>query len=426
MSPAPQPAIDFRRRKLLLGGLTASVAGLLQLGCRGSKPELAEAIPAKDLGGNGGAAVPAHRVSLADFGGVPGASPSVLRQSFSKAFAALMQKGGGTLVVPPGLYDFGSYSESEYIVLARGLRDIAISAYGATFKANTTAKVMPHLFYFVDFHNLTIAGARFTDPGFTPWVDWKGMYCVGIQADNPSKGFRLVDCRAENVLGLFSTNNNAATRKLISDLDIQGEICGAYYGVGASYVREQVQVKLTCHNVRRAFIAYALKNADIDVTVSSTENWPGSNGLIALVCGGAGAGNVENVKVRVKASGAGIYSGYVHFYHQGPEAAGSMRNIDATINVVNVSDKPNLFLFDHETSRVQEKTTRVWENIALRGSISGRFAGRIISNPSVSTSPGSVYVDPKLAELADMSALPRYFGKKAVAVDAADLKSKDG
>lgn len=426
MASASPSVIDSRRRSLLMGGVAASAVGLLQLGCRSSKPEVSESVREENLGSTGGAAVPAYRVSLADFGGVPDATPSALRQAFSKAFAALMQKGGGTLLVPPGLYDFGAYSESEYIVLARGLSNIAISAYGATFKANTTAKVMPHMFYFVDFHNLTIAGARFTDPGFTPWVDWKGMYCVGIQADRPSNGFRLVDCRAENVLGLFSANNNASTRRLISDIDIQGEICGAYYGVGASYIREQVRVSLNCHNVRRAFIAYALKNADINVTVSSTGNWPGSNGLIALVCGGAGQGNVENVKVRVKASGAGIYSGYVHFYHQGPEAAGYMRNIDATINAVNLSDKPNLFVFDHETSHVQQKTTRVWENIALRGSVTGRFGGRIIFNPSVSTSPGSVYVDPKLANLIDMSGLPPYFGKKAIAVESADKRPTDG
>lgn len=424
MCSALSSGVNAKRRKLVLGGFAAGTAGFLQLSCRSSQTEVVDAASQDKVGSNGGAAVPAYRVSLAAYGGVPDASPAALRQAFAKAFASLVQKGGGTLFIPPGLYDFGAYADSEYIVLGRGLRNLAISAYGATFKAMTMAKVMPHMFYFVDFNNVTIAGARFTDPGFTPWVDWKGMYCVGIQAEQPSSGFRLVDCHAEKVLGLFSANNNAATRHLISDIDIQGDVCEAYYGVGASYIREQVRVNLNCHNVRRAFIAYSLKDADIKVAISSTENWPGSNGLVALVCRGAGSGNVENVRVKVNASGAGIYSGYVHFYHQGPESAGYMRNIDATVNAVNVTSKPNLFVFDHESSRVQEKTTRIWERIALHGSVVGNFSGRIISNPSISTSPGSVFVDPKLAALVDLSTLPAYFGKKSTANDSAEARVK--
>lgn len=403
---------DERRRRLLLGGLAAGSAGLLQLSCRSSQKEIVDAVEESKVGSNADAAVPDYRISLAAYGGVPGASPSALRQAFDRAFSALRNKGGGTLLVAPGLYDFGSYVDSAYIILARDLSDIAISAYGATFRATTMAKVMPHMFYFVDFNNITIAGARFTDPGFTPWVDWKGMYCVGIQASRASSGFRMVDCRAEKVIGLFGTNNNASTRKFLSNIDIHGKICETYYGVGASYIREQVKVNLNCHNVRRAFIAYALKNADIKVDVSSTSNWPGSNGLVALVCGGAAMGNVENVRVRVNASGAGIHSGYVHFYHQGPESDGYMRDIEATVNATNVSSRPNLFVFDHETNQVQEKTARVWERIALHGSVTGDFAGRIISNPSISTSPGSVSVDARLAALADMSKLPAYFGKR--------------
>jgi hypothetical protein len=426
MSPFTPTGIDGRRRKLLLGGLAAGAAGMLQVSCRSSQKDFAEAGDQDSVGSNGGATVPAYRINLAAYGGVPDANPSTLRQAFSRAFAALAQKGGGTLLVPPGLYDFGNHAESDYIILGRDLSNIAISAYGATFLATTTAKVMPHMFYFVDFNNITIAGARFTDPGFTPWVDWKGMYCVGIQAHKASSGFRMVDCHAEKVLGLFDSNNNAATRQLISNIDIQGSVCEAYYGVGASYIREQVRVNLNCHNVRRAFIAYALKNADIKVAISSTDNWPGSNGLIALVCGGAGMGNVENVRVRVNASGAGIYSGYVHFYHQGPESAGYMRNIDATVDVVNVSSKPNLFLFDHETNHVQDKTARVWERIALRGSVTGKFSGRIIANPSVSTSPGSVYVDPRLAALVDLSKLPPYFGKKITTNEKPERGRRDG
>lgn len=404
MSLIRRTGADMRRRKLLLGGLAAGAASLLPA-FRGGERLLA-------AGNSKGAGVPANSVNLADYDGVPGASPSILRNAFGQAFAALRAQGGGTLLVPAGLYDFGSYENSTSIISVNDLSNIVISAYGATFKATTTAKAMPHMFYFFNFNNITIAGARFIDPGFNPWVNWKGMYCVGIQASKASRGFRMVNCHAESVVGLFGSHNNASTRQYLADIDIQGEVRNSYKGVGASFIREQVKVNLICHNVRRAFIAYALKNADIRVKISSTANWPGSNGLIALVSGGTAMGNVEDVRVKVDASGAGIYGGYVHFYHQGPEADGYMRNINATVNVtnvVNVSSTPNLFIFDHETNGVQSRTARVWDRISLHGSVTGNFSGRIISNPSVSTSLGSVYVDANLAALADISKLPGYF-----------------
>jgi hypothetical protein len=395
-----------RRRGFLLGGLGAGVAGMF--------PMLLDESPVrKNIGGRaggiGGAVVPPTVVSLADYGGVPGASKAILVGAFSQAFAALAHSGGGTLLVPAGVYDFGNHADAASIISCRNLNNIAISAYGATFKANTTTTVVPHFFYFFNFQNVTIAGASFNDPGFTPWVNWRGMYCVGLQADTASSGFRMVDCYAERVLGLLATNNNAATRSYLSDVSVQGEVHYAYYGVGASFIKEHVNVDLVCHNVRRAFIAYALKNASITVTSSSTSSWPGSNGLIALVSAGASMGNVENVRVKVDTSGASIHSSYVHFYHQGPELEGCMRNIDATVNVINADATATLFMFDHETNGVLPTTARIWDQIFLHGSVTGKFAGKIISNTSVSTSRGTVYVDANLAGRQNAKSLPAGF-----------------
>jgi hypothetical protein len=395
-----------RRRRILLGALASGAVGLLATAIGSSRIEERNK---RKIGDIGGAIVPAKRISLASHGGVPGASPSVLRNAFRRAFAALTENGGGILLVAPGLYDFGRYEESTSIISANGLRNVAISAYGASFKATTTAGVMPHMFYFFNFENVTLAGASFIDAGFNPRVNWKGMYCAGIQADKESSGFRMVDCYAESVVGLFYSHNNADSRRYLRDISIQGEVRNAYYGVGASYIAEEVKVDLACHNVRRAFIAYALKNADIKVTATSTESWPGSNGFVALVCDGSSKGNVENVRIRVDASGAGIYGSYVHFYHQGTEPDGHMRHIDATVNVRNVSPAPTLFVFDHETDDVQPTTSRVWNQISLHGSVTGRLAGSLISNPSVSTSPGIVYVDRNLVSQEQALRLPRTF-----------------
>ena len=406
MSIMKKTGMDAGRRVFLLGGLAGGIAVLFPFPLDESP---VRRVRGGKVGGIGNAVVPATMVSLANFGGMPGAAQSILISAFSQAFIALTVSGGGVLFVPPGVYDFGNYADATSIIFCRNLRDIVISAYGVTFKVTTTSNVVPHLFYFFNFHNITIAGANFIDLGFTPWINWKGMYCAGIQADKSSNGFRMIDCFAERVMGLLASNNNSATRIYLADVNVQGEVHHAYYGVGASFIREHVNVDLVCHNVRRAFIASSLKNASIIVKSSCTLNWPGSNGLIVFVSGGASVGNVEDVRVKVIASGACIYSSYVHFYHQGPEIEGYMRHIDATVDVINVNCAPSLFLFDHETSGVQSETGRIWDQISLHGSLPRRFVGKIISNPSVAKAPGMVYVDKNLAEMESMINLPAGF-----------------
>jgi hypothetical protein len=396
MDRVPSSVIAMRRR-VLLASLGAGFAGMLP--ARAGK----EAPPAQPRrmrqAGNGAAAVPPRVISLADHGGGPGATPQTLVRAFGRAFSALAAAGGGTLFVPPGLYDFGPRSDADPIVLCRNARDIAISAYGATFRAATRAKVMPSLFYFFNFSNVTIAGASFIDEGFTPWTDWQGMYCVGLQADEASSGFHMVDCYAERVVGMLASNNNAATRRHLAGVSVHGEIRNAYYGVGANHIRERVDVDLVCHNVRRAFIAYSLKDGNIAVRVSSSPGWPGSNGLVALVSNGASEGNVENVRVQVDVTGTCIHASYVHFYHQGPERQGSMREVDATVNITEVDGARNMFTFDHETEGILRTTSRSWDRIALHGKVRGPFTGTVVSNPSVSAAPGIIYIDRNLAAL---------------------------
>ncbi|VXB88572.1 conserved hypothetical protein [Massilia sp. 9I] len=365
------------------------------------------------VGGTGGAVVPSAVADLAAHGGVPGAAAPVLVRAFGLAFDALRRAGGGTLLVPAGVYDFGPRARPDPVVLVRDARDIAISAYGALFRAETSARVMPSLFYFFNYSNVTIAGASFEDRGFTPWVDWQGMYCVGLQADAASEQFRMVDCHADRVLGLLASNNNPATRRYMAGLSVHGEVRNAYYGVGASFIREGVAVDLVCHNVRRAFIANALRDADIGIDVNCTQDWPGSNGLVALVSGGASMGDVEQVRVRVRASGACIHASYVHFYHQGPERHGSMRDIDATVDLFHVDGARNLFSFDHEDGGIRTRTARVWDRIELHGAVAGPFGGRVLSNPSRSESPGIVLLDRNLGALAGPFELAPHFRVRA-------------
>lgn len=392
------------RRGVLFGGLGAGLAGMLPAVIGESPHRQGDS---RTIGSNGDAAVPSRVVSLADFGGRPGAPPAAIGAAFHQGFGVLAAAGGGTLFVPPGLYDFGALVQ-DAAVLCRNGRDIAISAYGATFMGSTLTRAIPNLFYFFNFSNVTVAGASFTDRGFTPWTNWQGMFCVGIQADTPSSRFRMIDCHAQRVVGLLATHNNPATRRFLEDVSVQGEVRDTYYGVSASCIRRGVNVDLSCHNVRRAFIAYALKDAHLVVRAASTLDWPGSNGLVALVCGGASLGDVENVRVRVDVTGPSIHSSYVHFYHQGAERLGFMRDIDATVNAVHLRGADSLFSFDHETDGVTPRTARTWDRIALHGKVVGPFTGKAVSNASISEAPGTVYLDHNLAALAGEGLAPNF------------------
>jgi len=396
----------LERRALLIGGICAGAASLLPRDSDNPPPRLKTHGKVGDIGG---ATVPATVINLADFGGVPEAAPVMLANAFSHAFAILKKHGGGTLVVPAGAYYFGAHSESTYIILCHDLRNVAISAYGATFMATTLAKVVPNMFYFFNFQNITIAGASFVDFGFSPWVNWRGMYCVGIQADKKSRGLRMVDCYAEQVVGLLGSNNNAVGRFLLSDISVQGEVRNSYYGVGANFIETKVSVNLVCHNVRRAFIASSLNCARILIKASNSADWPGSNGLVSLATAGTSSGDVEKVHVRVDVTGDCIHGAYVHFYHLGPEVRGYIRDIDATVNVISPNSKGNLFLFDHEIDGVQSKTARTWDRITLHGQVAENFKGRVVLNTSVMTLPGTVYIDRNLFKAGRSQILPAGF-----------------
>ena len=99
----------------------------------------------------------------------------------------------------------------------------------------------------------------------------------------------------------------------------------------------------------------------------------------------------------IDVSGDCIHGSYVHFYHQGWQREGAMRDIDATVNVLSQQSMAAMFLFDHETDGVQTRTARQWDRISLHGSVAAGSSGRMVANPSVSTTSGTVYLDRALA-----------------------------
>jgi hypothetical protein len=357
------------------------------------------------------AAVPANQVNLADYGGVPGASAANIKNAFNQAFAKLKSLGGGTLNVGAGTYNLGNQPSEVDVIAVSDLKNVVISGYGAQLTMNTTARGMPVFLSFYNPNNVTVAGMRFYDAGTNLNVEWQGAVCISVDTSVACSGFTTVDCVAENVGTFFRSMPSANYTG--TGFDIQGTVKTAYYGVNCNYNGRFSKCNLTCHNVRRAFIAYGTRDWDITVTGSADGTALGSNAYVCLTL--ENQWQVENCTVNLTMSGnARQYLGLVHFYHQGPKSTPYyMRNVTANVTMNNVAGSTSMFLFDHEPPPygvIASSTTSTWEQITLTGTVVGSYAGRIVSNPTVSTgSTNSISVASNLAAMENMSALPKYF-----------------
>ena len=94
--PLPRYHARMTTKKLLPASLLMFVAALLS-GCATFADDAASISPHPALPN-----IPANTVSLADFGN--GDGKTLNSEAFAKAFAALTAKGGGKLIVPPGLW----------------------------------------------------------------------------------------------------------------------------------------------------------------------------------------------------------------------------------------------------------------------------------------------------------------------------------
>jgi len=362
--------------------------------------------------------------NFADFGGVPGAISDVLLAAFDAAFTKLKNLGGGVLLIPPGDYDLGSYAATSPVINISDLNNVFISAYGARFQVTSSAAITPLLFCFRNPNNVVMAGASFIDLGFdeSAWLlhgRW-GMYCVAVDSKTACGNFRLVDCSARNVTGLFTIDSRANKFKIRNVVIENCKVTNAYYGVDVLYHGDNLSVRnLICEDVRRGFISYGSKNVDVDIKLHCSANFFGSNGFISLACEGASEGNVESVRIKLDVTGVESHTALVHFYHQQRDSPGFFRKIDAQVNVNQLIavgknsklEKLYLFLFDHELpdTSVLRATSRIWDRITLTGKVTGEISGGVIAVPTKSNSRGVLVLDKDFYARSDLTVLSEKF-----------------
>lgn len=386
------------------------------------------------------------KVNVTDFGAVAdwnGSTGTNNTTAFINALSRMKAIGGGTLVVPPGDYYFGTYSTSTEIVAINDLSNTLILAYGARFIANTAAESTPFLFVFTNPNNVVMAGARFFDVGFNPasWLThsrW-GMGAVALKATIPSKGFKLVDCAAENLTYLLVADLRAHKRMMKDISVVDCKLKNAYYGVDVLYVGDNLKINnLICEDVRRGFISYGAKNADVDIKLRTSAGFWGSNGFISIASEGNayddGHGvigtdaDVNNVRIKLNVSGVEAHSAYVHFYHQQNDSTGSIANVDANVKLNNLSQigkntrisATNMFLFDHElpSGTILRATSRTFKKIRLSGGIVGTISGvPVLVSSKNAGNKATLSLSPNLAKLSyrtlSVTCVSKLFPKKA-------------
>lgn len=426
-----QKTTNNLRRKFLLGGLAASAAGLLQA-CGGSSSNSSSNKSESGLSDENNRAlasttvvsepatlrpIPAYSISLASYGGVPGASASTIVNAFNNAYAALKANGGGTLVIPPGTYHLGSYGSNTQATNVSNMHNVLISGYGATLTITTTAAAVPSILHFQNCSNINIAGLHFTDPGTDLTINWKGAVCIQASCTVACDGYKVYDCTANSVLTLFKAyGGGGAANYLLTNLDITGTVTNAYYGINVNYTGRNSKCNLTTNGVRRAFICYGAQNwnVKVDHTPKSTAQ---SNSLIELP--NDANGDVSDIIINVIVRGnLSYHTGIVGFQQQGPlSATPVIKNVKANVVVQNATGAPGaaLFWFMHDDgSQILGNTNRNWINIECTGTVdtvsSSVMNGRIVqSRTPTSGTQSSIRVSTQFNGLQNFAALPPYF-----------------
>lgn len=365
----------------------------------------------------------------ADFGMVAdwnGASGTDNTAAFNKALAAIKLRGGGELTINPGDYYMGAQTDSRDLAFIKDLSNARINAYGARFIVNTTALSTPACLAFENPNNVTLAGASFTDIGFstTRWTtanDRWGALAVRLNATKECSGFRMVDCHAKSMSTLLVADLRQNKRKL---KNITVDNCTAdtlYYGVNVIYVGDNLKVDLACKDVRRGLIGFGMRNFDANIKLYSTSGFPGSNAFISIADEGQdyndGNGllgveaNVSNGRIKLNVSGYEAHSSYVHFYHQQANSSGGIYNIQSHIfadGLSTIGKDPrigptSLYLVDHElpSTLILGATARTLKNINLDADVIGAISGPPVLVKSTNLNDrNTIALSPSLARLA--------------------------
>jgi hypothetical protein len=363
--------------------------------------------------------IPAETFNLADFGGTPASSAAQIKTAFASAYAALKAntsaeflKGGGTLVINAGTYDFGSHTAESYMTLVSSLHNAVITGDGATFVCNTqVGGGMPVFLGYRNPQNVCVHGIAFRDTGTNLNVNWQGAVCIRVDTTATCSKFRTESISASAVGALWACQ--PAANYLITHCDINGYVGNSYYGVEANWTGRSSSCNLIVSNVRRAFIAYGCQGWKINVQGTANGVAIGSNAFIEMVPDTTAI--VDSVEVHATLRGSwNQYIGLVHFYHQFDNITISCEDLAATVNMLSVSAAPTggVFRFSHEDVGpiFYSSTARVFARMNLELNVlTGTYTGAVCGLITTSIAAGnSVLIHQNAATRWSSTGMPSY------------------
>lgn len=344
--------------------------------------------------------IPALTVNLADYGGVPTASVTTIRNAFTLAFNDLKANNGGTLEVNSGTYNFGTVAQNAVMVAVTSLRNVHVKGDNVMLQISTGTGTgsnnTPVFFQLSAPDNVTFSGFSFEDFGsdilFRSAGGRWGAIAFNTFSTTAVADFKTFDCNAVALVS-FIHSDNRSNPYTQTKFDITANIRDCYYGVQMLQSGTDSVCYVNMTNGRRSGVWQCPRNWDINVTLNRTEGI-GSNGVVHLDSGNSGNLLADGVTAHVTATGAlNGYNALVRIEHQGTIGAASVHqnhNINVNINNASSAASTGVVTFSAEeesgASGILSSTAGSWRNVTVRGTVTGTYTGTFIRSLAASTS----------------------------------------
>jgi hypothetical protein len=308
---------------------------------------------------------------------------------------AARSPGGATVYFPRGEYFLGTASDSLLVGSTR-TRDVSFIGDEATLSCRSL-KGSSSMLFFGGCRNVKVEGLAFRDYGFNRDVNWLGAAAIRIANDGPTpcENVEIKDCTFESVLSAVvcrSFDRAAASRGItLANLAVSR----SYYGFSFQDSGNDVTGRaLRCRDVKRSYFPFGVSNHDIEL--DTRDNATGFTDVLIKCYHNDTASIKVSVKCRGKRSGDAI----VALDHQHELGRGAMRDIQIELDVDDADcrlDTVVLIRSFDPGARVEKETGNRWDNIAIDGEVRICERTKLLDIVSVSRTPGTLAIGPRLA-----------------------------
>ena len=323
--------------------------------------------------------------------------------------AAIQEAGeraaGATIFFPKGDYFLGAADETT-LLPASNLQNVRFVGEQATISCRSV-NGLSNMFLFSGCRNVSMEGFTFRDTGFNQKVNDLGAVAIRLAAEGSAgcENFSLSDCRFESVYaGLICREPEQKATRTRGIRLTNVSIRHAVYGLNFQHDGDDVVARgLRCDNIKRSYFPYGIAKHDIEL--ESINNATGFTDVL-ISCYRRDTTDIRvKLKCRAKRGGDAI----VYLDHQYDALNKVIRNIVLDLDIDDVDcrlDAAISFRALDEKRNIERLTNRQWQDIRIDGDIRICPETKLFDFPSVSRTPGRLFIGPRLAR---NPRLPRTF-----------------